>query len=54
MPKKLTLNVEELAVTSFDPAPVQAEPRGTVEAHALAPSRNTACVTCRTMCAPYC
>ena len=48
------LKVEELAVTSFGLAPGEAEPRGTVEAHALAPTRNTQCETCRTLCLPYC
>ncbi|HEX8830361.1 MAG TPA: hypothetical protein VF705_04305 [Longimicrobium sp.] len=44
---KLKLSLEELAVTTFEattPAP----------AADLAPTRNTACETCRTLCLPYC
>ncbi len=46
---KLKLVPEDLAVTSFEAAPEL-----TAAAEAFRPSHNTACVTCRTMCAPYC
>lgn len=52
--QKLKLDLDTLAVTSFDPAPQEKEAKGTVEAHLLAPTRNTACETCRTLCLPYC
>ena len=45
---RLKLVPEDLTVTSFEAAPQPAA------AEAFRPSRNTACVTCRTMCAPYC
>ncbi|HET7230825.1 MAG TPA: hypothetical protein VFJ16_12525 [Longimicrobium sp.] len=44
--EKLKLSLEELAVTTFEattPAPAD-----------FAPTRNTACETCRTLCLPYC
>ena len=50
---KLKLDLESLDVTSFEAAPDEAEPRGTVEAH-LDPTRRTACPTCYTLCLPYC
>lgn len=43
----LTLNLEELTVTTFEAAPPPA-------AADLVPTRNTACETCRTLCLPYC
>jgi hypothetical protein len=51
---KLKLDLDTLAVTSFDPAPEEKVERGTVEAHLLDPTRRTACPTCRTLCLPYC
>jgi hypothetical protein len=47
---KLKLVPEDLTVTSFDATATDAA----ATAAALVPSHNTACVTCRTMCAPYC
>ena len=52
--KKLRLQLDELAVTSFDTASDADESRGTVEAQALDPTRRTACPTCATLCLPYC
>ena len=59
--EKLKLELDELAVTSFDTAAETEEGRGTVEAQALAPTRRTQCATCDTLCAtcetlclPYC
>jgi hypothetical protein len=51
--QKLRLELDELAVTSFETAEAE-ESRGTVEAQALDPTRRTACPTCRTLCLPYC
>ena len=48
---KLKRVPEDLTVTSFDASAADA---AAMAAEALVPSRNTACVTCRTMCAPYC
>ena len=48
--KKLRLELDDLAVTSFDTE----EEQDAVEAQALDPTRRTACPTCRTLCLPYC
>jgi len=52
--EKLKLELHDLAVTSFDTASETDQGRGTVEAQALDPTRNTGCPTCRTLCLPYC
>jgi len=52
--EKLKLELEELAVTSFDTASDTDEGRGTVEARAFDPTHHTGCPTCRTLCLPYC
>jgi len=52
--KKLTLQPEELTVTSFEIDPERDPDRGTVEAQALDQTRQTRCPTCRTLCLPYC
>ena len=52
--EKLKLELDDLAVTSFDTASETDERRGTVEAQALDPTRHTGCPTCRTLCLPYC
>jgi hypothetical protein len=52
--EKLRLELDDLAVTSFE---AESEPEGnvgTVEAQELDPTRRTACPTCRTLCLPYC
>jgi hypothetical protein len=61
MVKKLRLQLDDLAVASFDTACEVEERRGTVEAQALDPTRRTACPTCDTLCPtcvtlclPYC
>ena len=56
--KKLRLELDDLAVTSFDTAAGD-EGRGTVEAHAptrhtACPTCDTLCPTCETLCLPYC
>ena len=59
--KKLRLDVDDLTVTTFAADTGGADEPGTVEAQALAATRNTRCVscdtlcsTCQTYCAPYC
>ena len=52
--EKLRLELDDLAVTSFNTASETDERRGTVEAQALDPTRHTGCPTCRTLCLPYC
>jgi hypothetical protein len=47
--RKLTLEVEALAVESFQTVAEPVEPRGTVEAHAITGSYTT-CQTRRTYC----
>ncbi|HYH80314.1 MAG TPA: hypothetical protein VEX86_10965 [Longimicrobium sp.] len=50
---KLKLAPEDLTVTSFEPTPALAgEQRDGMDF--LAPTRQTRCETCRTMCLPYC
>ena len=49
---RLKLVPEELTVTSFEPDAAHA---AELEADALlAPTRQTRCETCRTLCLPYC
>jgi hypothetical protein len=52
--QKLKLALDDLSVTSFDLTPKTEQPSGTVAAHELAPTRQTRCETCRTLCLPYC
>jgi hypothetical protein len=59
--KKLRLEVDDLTVTSFAVDADRLDGTGTVEAHGFAPTRQTRCVscdtlcpTCATYCAPYC
>ena len=48
MKEKLTLALDDLAVTTFEATP---DAQGLPE---VTPSRNTGCATCYTNCLPYC
>lgn len=51
--KKLKLAPENLDVTTFEATPHRAlEPRDAIPG--FAPTRQTRCDTCRTLCLPYC
>jgi chromosome condensin MukBEF ATPase and DNA-binding subunit MukB len=52
--EKLRLELQDLTVTSFEIGRDRAQDRRTVEAQELAPTRQTRCDTCRTLCLPYC
>ena len=52
--QKLKLDVDTLAVTSFDPTPEEKAAKGTVAGHLLEATRHTICPSCYTLCAPYC
>ena len=55
--KKLRLQPEDLAVTSFEVDADQIDARGTIEAQEFVATGNTrcnTCYTCYTICLPYC
>jgi hypothetical protein len=56
--RKLRLDLDDLAVSSFVPRAEDAQRPGTVQAHGvtalLAPTRSNTCQTCYTNCLPYC
>ena len=56
--RKLRLDLDDLAVSTFVPSAQSATRAGTVQAHGvtavLAPTRSNTCQTCYTNCLPYC